>query len=101
MPASRPETRHARHLFTIWVDGATRDRLIEELQKEGVSVMVNYRPVHLLSYFAQTYGYQNGNFPNAEKIGRETLSLPFYPNMPLEFVEHVTQSLKRVLGVLV
>jgi UDP-4-amino-4-deoxy-L-arabinose-oxoglutarate aminotransferase len=58
---------------------------------------VNYRASHLLSYFCETYGFKVGDFPIAEGIGDATISLPFYPNMPLEDVDRVIEVLREVL----
>jgi dTDP-4-amino-4,6-dideoxygalactose transaminase len=96
-PATYAAISHARHLFTVWIGDGMRDQAIEELKREGIEVTVNYRAIHLLTYFSQNFGYGRGDFPAAERIGDETLSLPFYPNMPLEHVEIVTQSLSRIL----
>jgi UDP-4-amino-4-deoxy-L-arabinose-oxoglutarate aminotransferase len=59
--------------------------------------MVNYRAIHLLSYFRETFGFSAGDFPVAERIGDESLSLPFYPNMPREHADLVVDELARVL----
>lgn len=96
-PASRPRAQHARHLFTVWVDAAVRDRVIDSLQQDGIQVMVHYRPVHLTTYFAKTFGFRRGDFPVAERIGSETLSLPLYPAMPEEHVELAADRLKNAL----
>jgi UDP-4-amino-4-deoxy-L-arabinose-oxoglutarate aminotransferase len=79
LPEIHPNTRHAHHLFTIWVD--RRDAFLERLQDQGIGVAVNYRPIHLLTYYRRTFGFHEGLFPVAEDIGRKTLSLPLYPKM--------------------
>lgn len=94
-PQTIAGTTHARHLFTIWVEN--RDEVIDELQKSGIGAMVNYRPVHLLEYFKQKYLYKCGDFPIAETIGNSTLSLPFYPDMPFEYVDIVVDKLKSIV----
>jgi UDP-4-amino-4-deoxy-L-arabinose-oxoglutarate aminotransferase len=99
---SRPKTlegvEHSWHLFPVWVGGGERDRVIEELQGRGVSVMVNYRAIHLLTYFRETFGFKAGDFPIAESIGDASLSLPFYPNMPPEHVQTVAEDLRDILS---
>lgn len=97
LPDLAPESRHALHLFPIWVEGGRRDHVIRGLQERGVPVMVNYRAMHLLSYFRETYGFREGDYPVAEALGSETLSLPFYPGMPEEQVERVCQALESTL----
>jgi UDP-4-amino-4-deoxy-L-arabinose-oxoglutarate aminotransferase len=98
VPSSRPNSVHARHIFTIWCDGCERDELLGHLHGERIGAVVNYRPIHLMSYFARRYGYSAGDFPISEWIGNCTISLPFYPDMPLDNVEVVAQAVERCLN---
>ncbi|MDA8232956.1 MAG: DegT/DnrJ/EryC1/StrS family aminotransferase [Magnetospirillum sp.] len=97
LPATRSDTVHARHLFPIWVDADMRDEVVARLHEAGIGVVVNYRAIHLLSYFAHRYGFRPGDYPIAEGIGGETLSLPFYPTMPEEFVRAVAEAVRRIV----
>jgi UDP-4-amino-4-deoxy-L-arabinose-oxoglutarate aminotransferase len=97
-PATRPGTRHARHLFPVWVDGGRRDAVVARLQADGVPVVVNYRAIHLLTWLQQAFGYKRGAFPSAERIGDATLSLPFYARMPEGDVDHVADALASAAG---
>ena len=96
-PRTLSNLRHARHLFPVWVDGKYRDEVIRELQAKGVGVVVNYRALHLLTYFQKEFGFESGAFPIAERIGNSTISLPFYPTIPDEHVEVVSTNLKDIL----
>ncbi|MBI4534459.1 MAG: DegT/DnrJ/EryC1/StrS family aminotransferase [Candidatus Melainabacteria bacterium] len=96
-PICLPNVRHARHIFSIWTDSQLRDSVVSDLQNSGIGVVVNYRAIHLLSYFRQTFGFQNDDFPAAEQIGHTTLSLPCYPGMPEEHVNFVTERLRHFL----
>lgn len=99
-PTSRHATRHARHLFPVWIAGQRRDAVIDALQRAGIGVVVNYRPVHLLSYFRNTFGFKPGDFANAETIGDQTVSLPLYPRMPIVHVDRVVKTLSdELLGI--
>lgn len=86
-------SKHARHLFTIQVPGSRRDALLISLQKKGIGVAVNYRPIHLLQYYRKRFGYKNGDFPVAETIGSSTISLPLYPALKDNEVKYVSQTL--------
>ncbi|MGN7613867.1 DegT/DnrJ/EryC1/StrS family aminotransferase [Magnetococcales bacterium HHB-1] len=93
-----PNTRHCHHLMTVQVQGIPRDTMIERLQSQGVGVAVNYRPaVPLTKYFSETYGYQPGQFPQAEKISHETLSLPLYPLLKKKQVDFVVTAIAEAL----
>lgn len=95
-PTTYSVVKHAWHLYPIWIENNQRDRVLEGLQKCGIGVMVNYRAIHLLSFFSEKYGFADGAFPVAERMGDETLSLPLYPNMPLEHVDIVVRTLKEL-----
>ena len=77
--------------------GCARDDLLAYLHAERIGAVVNYRPIHLMSYFATRYGYRVGNFPISEWIGNCTISLPFYPDMPIDDVSVVAQAVQECL----
>ena len=86
--------RSARHLFTIWVDPDRRDDVLGDLQARGIGVAVNYRAVHLLKYYRERLGLQRGTFPNAERIGDSTVTLPLYPKLADVEIDYVIESVK-------
>jgi dTDP-4-amino-4,6-dideoxygalactose transaminase len=91
-----PGSKSARHMFTILVDPEKRDRILWQLQEKGVGVAVNYRAIHLLTFYQQKYGYKRGSFPVAERIGDSTITLPLYPGLSDEEVRYVIQTVKDV-----
>ena len=95
-PIIREHATSARHLFTIWVAPERRDECLWQLQENGIGVAVNYRAVHLLSYYSTQFGYQRGQFPHAESIGDRTLTLPLYPGMTDADVNQVIAAVQGV-----
>lgn len=93
-----PNSKHARHMFTILVDPDRRDSILWTLQEKGVGVAVNYRPIHLLQYYRKTFGYKEGSFPVAEDIGRRTISLPLYPKLKDSEIAYVIKSTIEVVS---
>lgn len=91
--------RSARHLFTIWVAPERRDHVLADLQARGVGVAVNYRAVHLLKYYRESFGFTRGMFPEAERIGDSTVTLPLYPKLTDEEIDYVADSVKAAVGV--
>lgn len=91
------DSRHARHLFTIQVTDKKRDSVLVSLQEKGIGVAVNYRPIHLLKYYRSTYGFKEGDFPVAEKIGVRTISLPLYPGLKDIEIDYIVTSLQNIL----
>lgn len=98
IPTIVDNSRNALHLFTIWVDPAKRDQIILKLGEHGIKTTVNYRAIHLLTYFKQKYGFEKGVFPISEKIGDSTLSLPFHPKLRNKEIHYVANTLKHILS---
>jgi len=95
--AIRPEARHGRHLFTILVEAGRRDAILEELQRRGIGISVNFYPVHLMSYYRERFGFREGMFPAAEEIASRTISLPLYPKLTEEEIEYVIATVTDVV----
>lgn len=92
-----PDTKHACHLFTILVPDGNRDDILLSLQEQGIGVAVNYRPIHLLSYYRERFGFKEGDFPVAESIGKSTISLPLYPTLTKEEQDYVIKNIKEIV----
>jgi UDP-4-amino-4-deoxy-L-arabinose-oxoglutarate aminotransferase len=93
-----PKTKHARHIFTMLVATGKRDELLWKIQNKGIGIAVNYRPIHLLRYYRETFGYKEGDYPVAEAIGSSTISLPLYPSLRKEDLRRVVQVIREVLN---
>lgn len=87
----------AHHLSVILVPPDKRDFILWTLQEEGVGVAVNYRPMHLYTVFRERFSTEEGDFPNAEMIGRRCISLPLYPSLRDEEAEFVAKTVKKVV----
>jgi dTDP-4-amino-4,6-dideoxygalactose transaminase len=92
-----PNSRHARHLFTIQVPEEIRDSMLIALQEKGIGVAVNYRAIHLLKYYREKFGYKEGDFPVSEKIGNRTISIPLYPKLTDTEVNYVIKTIKKAM----
>jgi len=93
-----PNSKSARYAFTILVSPEKRDSTLWQLQERGIGVAVNFRAIHLLTYYRQTYGYKRGMFPVAEKIGDSTITLPLYPKLRDDEVEYIIRAVKEVVA---
>ncbi len=89
-------TKHARHIFTFLAPDGKRDDFLAGLQDKGVGVAVHFNVVHLMSYYRRTFGFKEGDFPNAERIGRRTITLPLYPKLTDEEVDYITGTMREL-----
>ncbi len=79
LPVTPPGFKHIFHLYSITTQ--KRDALAAHLEKRGIGAAVYYpSPLHLEPCF-RSLGYRNEDFPVAEKICRQILSLPVYPEL--------------------
>lgn len=93
MPMVLADSKHARHVYTVWVAPQKRDAIIRKLQEAGIGVAVNFRPIHLMSYYKKKYGFHQGDFPQAEKIGASTITIPLYPKLTNSEVKYVIDTI--------
>lgn len=97
----RGDEGHSWHVFTPLLPlpqlSITRLQYIEAMQQRGIGVGVHYPAIHLFSCY-RALGYHDGQFPNAERIGRETVTLPLFPGMQLADVDRVVQATNEILA---
>jgi perosamine synthetase len=74
-----------------------RDGTIEALRARGVDSKPYLPAIHLMTYYRETYGHREGEFPVCEDVGRRSVALPFFPEMTEGQVERVAQTLRDVL----
>jgi dTDP-4-amino-4,6-dideoxygalactose transaminase len=91
MPVEPFGYQHVYHLYVIRADN--RDALQAHLKERGIGTAIHYpKPVHLQPFYTQQGGAE-GQFPVAEKICNEILSLPMYPELTEEQVKIVASEI--------
>lgn len=88
-PIVLPKVRHAYYVYTILVDSKHRDDVLHELQESGIGVAINFRPIHMMSYYRNKYSFKEGDFPNAEIIGASTITIPLYPSLSSKEIKYI------------
>ena len=84
-PEEMPYAKHVYHQYVIRVP--KRDQVIEEMNRRGVGLLVHY-PIALPHQPAyKDAGYKIGDFPVAEKLSQEVISLPIYPGLTRKEIE--------------
>jgi len=94
-PQIKPDRTHIFQTFVVRVKD--RDRILEALKKEGIGVLIHYPiPLHLQEAY-KDLGYKRGDFPVAEKVADEILSLPMFPHISKKQIDYVCDKLGKVL----
>jgi perosamine synthetase len=74
----------------------SRDEFMKELKRVGVGCSVHWRPLHLHPYYQKTFGWRAKDFPVATAIWKRVVSLPIFPGMRNDEIEHVSSTVKRI-----
>jgi dTDP-4-amino-4,6-dideoxygalactose transaminase len=95
-PSEAPYARHVYHIYALQVK--PRDRVLEYLRKKGICALIHYPiPLHLQKVY-KDLGYKRGDFPVAEKISRQIISLPMHPYLKHQEIEYVAGNISQFLS---
>ena len=85
------------HMFQVVLPAnKARGAFIAALREVGIGVGVHYPAMHLFTLY-RALGWREGQFPNAERIGRQIVTLPLFPAMKDSDVDRVCEAARRAL----
>lgn len=91
---------HSWNMFAVLLPleemRSTRKAFMNAMQKEGIGTGISYEAIHLTTLF-RNKGFREGMFPVSERIARETVTLPLFPEMRETDVERVCKAVSRAL----
>jgi dTDP-4-amino-4,6-dideoxygalactose transaminase len=94
------EESHSWNMFCVLLPlerlDITRKQFIDAMQARRIGIGISYEALHLTT-LCRGFGYREGDFPNAERIGRETVTLPLFPAMTAGDVDRVCEAVADVL----
>jgi len=93
VPSELDGVKHVYHLYVI--RAKNRDALQEYLRENDVASGLHYPfPLHLTQAYAGL-GYKRGDFPVAEKLAQEILSIPMFAELSKKQIEYVCEKIKE------
>ncbi|HIH00770.1 TPA: erythromycin biosynthesis sensory transduction protein eryC1, partial [Thermoplasmata archaeon] len=82
------------HLYTVRTE--MRDQLRKHLDGAGVQTGVHYEiPIHLQPIYREMYGFSEGTLPITERLCKEVVTLPMFPDMTDEQIDYVCEKTKE------
>ncbi|MDQ3459925.1 MAG: DegT/DnrJ/EryC1/StrS aminotransferase family protein [Deinococcota bacterium] len=103
IPTERDYAVSSWHLYVLRVHpkelSINRDRFIEELKARNIGTSVHYRPLHMMSFYVQKYGYKPSDFPVTHDAFERAISLPLHPRLADKDVEDVIEAVLDVVQV--
>ena len=90
------EAKGAKHVYYMYVIKTTqRDRLMQALAKQEIECGIHYPlPLHLQPAYA-SHGWRKDQFPVAEQLAEEIVSIPMYPELTAEQQQFVVDCIKK------
>jgi dTDP-4-amino-4,6-dideoxygalactose transaminase len=96
------DSLHALHLYTILIDekksAISRDEFITLLHRRNIGTGVHYRSIPVHPIYQRLFGSKPEDYPVANGIGRETVSLPLSAKLTDEDVDDVIKNVQEVLN---
>ena len=95
LPVVSPGYKHVFHLYVVRV--SDRYKYLRELPKASVFPGIHYEwPVHLNDAYSSKIGRVSGSLINTEMAAQTVLSLPMYPELTTEEVQHISEVVNNV-----
>ena len=92
-PVIREYVQSSYLYYVIRINERDRDEFIKYLLQKGISSGVHYLPLYLHSYYKKLR--LKRNCPITDKVWKELVTLPLYPDMTAEELIHITESVKN------
>jgi len=94
------ETGHSWNMFAplLPLSGLriSRQQFREEMEARGIGTGMSYEAAHLATAMRR-FGYHRGDLPHTERIADTTVTLPLFPTMTGDDVDHVCQACSEIL----
>lgn len=95
---SEHDTIQSYHLYTILIDqkicGISRDSFLDKMIAQNIGIGVHYLCIAEHPFYQNQYGWKPDDYPNATRIGQQTVSLPLSAKLTNEDVADVVKAVK-------
>ena len=95
-PTVKDYAKSNRHLYPLLLNldyiDITRDDFIYKLKELNIGPSILFRPLHLHSFYANTFGFKYGDFPVAEDLFERVVCLPISPKLGEVVIKKVAEA---------
>ncbi|HNZ47605.1 MAG TPA: DegT/DnrJ/EryC1/StrS family aminotransferase, partial [Candidatus Hydrogenedentes bacterium] len=93
---------HVFHLYPVMLSPeqsgiSKEDFVYRMLYEKGVKVGTHYIPLHWTTAF-QNRGFRRGQFPVADRVGENLVTLPINPRQTREALDYLIESIRSLIG---
>jgi perosamine synthetase len=76
---------------------ADRDAVVADLAQRGIEAKAYMPSIHLMSFYRERFGFEEGQFPVAEDASARLLALPFFTTISEAEIDRVCEALAEAL----
>jgi len=87
------------HLYAVEIReefGCDREEFVNAMHAENIGVQVHYVPLHYHPFFQEEFGFEQGDFPQTERIYEGLVSLPLFPEMEEKDIKNVVSATSQI-----
>jgi UDP-2-acetamido-2-deoxy-ribo-hexuluronate aminotransferase len=96
-PVAATFSTHVYHQYTLRLKAVDREKVVKVLKEEGIASAIYYPiPLHLQNAYKNN-GFKAGDFPVAEQLAKEVLSLPIHTEMTQEIQLYIINHLRKAV----
>lgn len=99
LPYVNPKIKSSYHLYPIRLLNYDRDNFIKRMAEKGIGTSVHFIPLHLMPFYQKMFECKKGSFPIAEKVFENIVSIPIYPQLTIEQLKYICNSIKEILAL--
>jgi perosamine synthetase len=103
-PTELPDRTISWFVYTLRLsqrfDQASRDRILQALQHQGIGCARYFAPIHRQPAYANISSAQQPRLPLTENIAQRTLALPFFNRITQDQITEVAQALQHTISEL-
>lgn len=103
IPLKNKNIKHAYHLYPIRINfrklKKSKKLFFQFMNSKGINLQVHYIPLHLHKFYKKKYKFRIGDFPNAEKLFEQEVSLPIFYKLKFRDVIKIVNNMKKFFNV--
>lgn len=96
-----PDTVHGYHLYTLLIDeaetGFSRDAFLSAMHRRHIGMGVHYLSIPEHPYYQERFGWRPEDYPQATRIGRQTVSIPLSQKLTAEDAADVVEAVRACM----
>lgn len=97
LPTARVDDGHVWHIFSVILKDRSRIQVQTALAERGIGTSIHYPTLVPFQPAYAHLGYQVGDFPIAENLFANCLSLPMFPELTEEQIDYVASAFRECL----